>query len=347
MTYATSPVALLQQCVDRWWRTEESKRWNNHDSALQRILQHGWLVPYLIELDQLSWRRWDYWFCTMEKGALLNEPIPQIVFGHREQRVDGEGSHACTHLEHCLDLIPNCGSGSWQSWGNWTYFDYLMDWLLYGFGYPGQPRLPAEPVEGSSVRLYQYFNLGVLLAEPYDYLGGILAANKHGRHLAFYPTPHNVVELMVRMTFCDETDHRLETVSDPCLGTGRMLLHSSKHSLRLYGMDLNPTVIKVSLVNGFLYAPWLVKPFPFLDPKLTNGTQVVADPDMAQPVTVDQLVSDRLAAVGQQRSDVASYLADTEHDADNQWKFTPIKKRRRKGARHHLDTEIVEQGQLF
>jgi hypothetical protein len=44
-----------------------------------------------------------------------------------------------------------------------------------------------------------------------------------------------------------------------------MLLAASNHSYRLYGADIDPTVIKATLVNGYLYAPWLVKPFPFLD----------------------------------------------------------------------------------
>lgn len=35
------------------------------------------------------------------------------------------------------------------------------------------------------------------------------------------------------------------------------------------------------------------------------------------------------------------YLAETEHDSENQWKFEPIKKRRKKGG------EDVLQGQLF
>jgi hypothetical protein len=72
------------------------------------------------------------------------------------------------------------------------------------------------------------------------------------------------VELMTRMTFDDGADHRMQTVNEPCIGTGRMLMFASNYSLRLSGQDVNATCVKASMVNLFLYAPWAVRPFPFL-----------------------------------------------------------------------------------
>ena len=69
---------------------------------------------------------------------------------------------------------------------------------------------------------------------------------------------------MTQMNFADGM-RRDQTVCDPALGTGRMLLTASNYSYRLYGMDINQTVIKASLINGYLYAPWMVKPFPFFE----------------------------------------------------------------------------------
>lgn len=43
--------------------------------------------------------------------------------------------------------------------------------------------------------------------------------------------------------------------------------------------SIDGTVIKATLVNGYLYAPWLVKPFPFLD-----GANV--DPNQGASVTI-------------------------------------------------------------
>jgi hypothetical protein len=81
-----------------------------------------------------------------------------------------------------------------------------------------------------------------------------------GKGQSFYPTPHELVEMMTMMTM-GEGDHRAEKVQDCCCGTGRMLLHASNHSLRLYAQDISLLAVKATVFHGYLYAPWLVKPF--------------------------------------------------------------------------------------
>jgi hypothetical protein len=326
---------------------------NKIDPNLKRDLEHGWMVkplnpnniatsPVLLHLDVLTWQRWEYWGETMLAGKMLDEPIPQIEFDFGSCRnAEGEGSGARGHIEKCLDLIPQ--HGSWLGWSSWQYFDYFMDWLLFGFGYHGQPEEPTEPpgCTGASMRLYQYFNLAWLVCYPWDYFGAILAANKHGRSLGFYPTPMPVVNMMTEMLMRGQ-DCRDKTVLDPCLGTGRMLLYASNYSLRLHGQDINPTVIKASLVNGYLYAPWMVRPFPFWDEFQHNGH--IETPDGR---TVSAVVSDEMTSIPEaQQPNVAEYLADTEHDTEQQWKFEPIKKRRKKGQKNSDEPEAY-QGCLF
>jgi hypothetical protein len=231
--------------------------------------------------------------------------------------------------------------------------NYFLDWLLFGFGHPGYD-LPDEPsgCSGASMRLYQMFNLNLLTAYPHDYLGDILAINHFGKRSGFYPTPMPVCILMTQMLMHDvisgdlaeipargRHDSRLETVCDPCLGTGRLLLTASNYSLRLYGQDINDTVIKAALVNGYLYAPWLVKPLPFLDSELLYG-DLAEIPARGRSASI----SDSMTATADQNSAAAEYLAETEHDAENQWKFEPIKKRKRKGQ---SDSEEVWQGSIF
>jgi hypothetical protein len=225
-------------------------------------------------------------------------------------------------LDRSLSAITKYGG--WRGWGNWSAFDYFLDWLLYGFGHSGQQEQPTERQEhqGASDRLYQVFNLETLLAYPHDYFGEILAENQHGRHLGFFPTPMHVSEFMALMTL-GGSDARTKTVMDPCVGTGRMLLAASNHSYRLYGCDINPTVIKVCLVNGYLYAPWLVRPFPFLDAALVDPAQ---SPEVSETIA-------RQAPL---------QLHCTEHDAQEQWQFEPIKKRRNRES-----PEPVEQDALL
>jgi hypothetical protein len=228
------------------------------DGGQQKPLSHGWMLPYLLAADDFTWKRWSHWYDLMQAGKIAGNGIPQIQWCF-------QGSPAARKmLENSLDCITR--QGSWNGWSSWRYFNYLMEWLLYAFGHSGQNEEPKEPsgAEGASNRLYRVFNLETLLAYPYDFFGDILAENQHGRRAGFFPTPMNVVEAMVRMTISDD-DARTKTVCDPCVGTGRMLLAASNYSYRLYGADIDGTVIKATLVNGYLYAPWLVKPFPFLD----------------------------------------------------------------------------------
>lgn len=290
-------------------------------------LHHGWVLPLLLETDDYVNGRWEYWGRCMETGRLPDAPIPAMDWS------EGDSLHnpARKMLEASLNAVPRYGE--WQGWSSWRYFDYFLDWLLYGLGHQGQPELPAEPpdCEGASSRLYQVFTLEAMLVWPHDYFGDILAENKHGRGQGFFPTPMNVCRMMAMMTM--GKDSRTETVCDPCCGTGRMLLAASDHSLRLYGNDINATVIKATLVNGYLYAPWLVRPIPYLDGAMYDPAQSAA-------------ISDALVASANGRPDVDAYLAGSEHDTEQQWRFEPVKKRRRRGETKEEPVEIL-QGVMF
>ena len=231
----------------------------------------GWLLPILLETESHCWGRWDHWMRTMEAGRVLDEPIPQITFG---------GSHPLVRKMHEKALDSIAGFGGWQGYDSWRLFDYYLDWLLYGFGDPRQPEQPPEPEKGAFSRLWQVFCLEAMIAWPCDVFGDLMAENRHGRGAGFFPTPEPVVELMVRMMMSGDGDCRLKTVSDPCVGTGRMILHASNYAYRLYAQDINATVLKACRVNGYCFAPWLVRPFPFLR-DLPN--QEVSSPVTASP----------------------------------------------------------------
>ena len=219
---------------------------------LKRDLKPGWLLPILLEIDARTWGRWSHWFNIMELQRIGDAPIPQIQFDPHQQ-------HGKKMIERCLNAVTNYGG--WQGWSSFKYFNFFLDWLLFGFGY--NRTLPEEGSEmaGASMRLYQLFNLETLIAFPNDDLGDMLAENAHGKHNGFFPTPLDLCSLMAQMNYSDG-DNRAMSVCDPCLGTGRMLLVASNYSYRLYGMDKDETVLKAAIVNGFMYAPWMVKAFP-------------------------------------------------------------------------------------
>lgn len=209
----------------------------------------GWLMWYrfLCETNPNISPRWTYWLETRAARKLLDGPIPQVTF-------DDFGNRECQKLlENWLHTIDRLHS-------HWSPMDTLLDWLLWGFGLSKEP---PQITPKLNEELYKEVNLGPLLLQPHDYLGEWIAdqKGKWNPH-AFFPTPHCVVEMMMRMVMDTDQDLRSAKVLEPALGSGRMLLHASNHSLRLWGMDIDPMMVKTSLVNGALYAPWMVRPFP-------------------------------------------------------------------------------------
>jgi hypothetical protein len=226
----------------------------------------GWLLAYVVPLHAVVPAvadRWGYHLRMLEAGKLLDEPIPQVAFGPPDPRV-------FTLLHEWSRLVG-------RDCGGWTDFRALLDFLCWGLAVGGEePRL----IDGVSERLYRRVNVGRLLAGPHDYLGEYVALGKSGgwNPTGFYPTPHNVVELMVRMLLHDDKKEgrnpRLRSVLDPCVGSGRMLLHASNRSLCLFGQDIDPLAVAMCKVNGALYAPWLSFPLP----EAILGMQVAAPP---------------------------------------------------------------------
>jgi len=214
----------------------------------------GWLLPYVILLHALVPAvadRWGYHLRTLEVGKMLDEPIPQIIFAAPDPKV-------FSLLHDWARLI------GWDC-GGWSDFRTLLDWLCWGLAVSkAEPHLDGPVNE----RLYRQVDLTPLLQTPWDYLGDHVATSKARgwNPTGFYPTPHNVVECMVRMTMHDThaegRDPRTLTVCDPCVGSGRMLLHASNLSLCLFGQDIDPLAVAMCKINGALYAPWLSFPLP-------------------------------------------------------------------------------------
>ncbi len=210
----------------------------------------GWLLYYLLALEERLEvpNRWDYWMQTMCAGRILDEPIPQIEFAAPRS---AEQASAFNAIEEWARLVEREGR-------NWNPMRDLIDWFLWGFGLAGEPPQMTGKLFES---LYRAVDLSVLLESPYDWLGEFVSLHKGKFNpTGFFPTPHSVVDLMLKIQL--EGIEKTSSVADPCVGSGRMLLHASNRSLRLYGADIDRTMIAIAKINGMLYAPWMTKPFP-------------------------------------------------------------------------------------
>jgi hypothetical protein len=227
----------------------------------------GWLLPYVILIHEFCPAladRWGYHLRTLKAGKLLDQQIPQITFSCPDSKV--------------FSLLHDWSGLIGRDCGGWSDFRTLLDWISWGLALTnGEPPLN----EAVNEKLYRGVDLGPLLEHPYDYLGAFVAQGKAKgwNPTAFFPTPHNIVELMVRMTMADTStdgrDPRTLSVNDPCVGSGRMLMHASNFSLCLFGQDIDPLALAMCKINGALYAPWLSFPLP----ASVLGTQVSLPPN--------------------------------------------------------------------
>lgn len=221
----------------------------------------GWLLPYIILANAARpdlVNRWGWWAGCQMNGGLIKEPIPQI---HFESEFGDGAKNAFKIIDRCLEIIGRGTGGSWSS-----YTDFI-EWLAWGCGVSSEkPNFN----ERTNEELYKTFNLEPFLTRPSDYLGQHLAECK-GKGFnpnSFYPTPHTVCEFMTQINLIDAScdngaiDSRMMIVCDPALGTDRQLMHASNFSIRLYGMDIDALVVKICLINGTMFVPWMSFPFP-------------------------------------------------------------------------------------
>jgi len=238
----------------------------------------AWLTPYIqgwsgqIAAENGVVDRWT-WHLTNLLNERVDGPIPQLTFA---EPFSGAKAALKAHTT-LIDLIER-QSGSWSA-----LHDYLR-WFAWATGVIREPQ--HNFTDELETALYKACNVTEMLRTPADCFGYLLSEYKgSGKRnpTAFYPTPTNVVQMMTLMTFGSEPqpEHLMQSVCDPCVGTGRMLLLASNYSVRLYGTDIDLSCVLATKINGALFAPWLSFPYPesfFKD----------ADPPPAPPANITQ-----------------------------------------------------------
>lgn len=208
-------------------------------------MRKGWLIPYMLKLDEIFFGRWGYWLKIVETNKIPDGPIPQIPLKAAEEYRE-RSVHK--NIKVCLDR------GSREL----SYFlGVFIDWIVWGLGRGKEFPKVSEELDDF---WYRTFNLGLFYKEPADHWGMVaMEVMGKGNRNGFFPTPASIVKLMTEMTFSGISPDKLKKASviDPCCGTGIMLLYASNHSLNLYGNDISALLVKMAKINAFIYVPWL------------------------------------------------------------------------------------------
>jgi len=224
----------------------------------------GWMLTDLIRKESLINGRWQYF-----QEAINNKSFPFVSSSHLE--FGSEENTTLGMLEHCLDMITlNWREDKLEKWGA---VRYLFDWLLWSLGHPLIKDFPQEkhycPYEMEAWdglahnRLYQVFDSNYLLLFPDDYFGLLL--HRLSDELEQYPRPLSFKKLNKWVVKQFQDIQHDELFLDPSAESGRTLLAASNFSYNLAGIGTNEMLSKAAILNFYLYAPWAIFKFDWLE----------------------------------------------------------------------------------
>lgn len=255
------------------WKPKDKSKLTKADHTHK--LTHGWLMRYLFRWDELTNKRWEYWlkiqrlspaayYEYLTKG-LTDKFVKEAIHCHKYPKLTfSQDSKAYAYLNSVIDLI--CGD---RSISGLDAFEFLLDWLLYGFGHEDFTKLPTPKSREKNMSsfLYEYFDLFPFLVNPYDYFGLLLPelyGDGHKGKVGFFPTPMSVCVAMQQMLYGNSDQPTIQSFIEPSAGTGSLLLAWSNAGLCGSITELSNTCTKAALVNSYFYAPQFARPLWYL-----------------------------------------------------------------------------------
>lgn len=215
----------------------------------------GWLRPDFVTTESIINGRWRYWIDVQATQKVENKDIPQLKIYDKS---DTEFEVGMMMLKKCFDVFKE------ENVEDEKAFELFLDWILYGVGSKLVTKLPSEISDRINQHLYENFKPQYLLLYPADYLMPMLLEiyRREGKKPSrVYPINKDAVQLTVDITLLggDGEQVKYQPISDPCCGSGLLLLYASNKSLNLCGSDSNRLAIKMCTVNGYLYIPWIIE----------------------------------------------------------------------------------------
>jgi type I restriction-modification system DNA methylase subunit len=260
--------------VEYWkdWKPKATKNLGKVDHTHK--LTHGWLMPYLVGIDELTNKRWEYWLKVQQLSpvayyeyltkGLTDKFVTEAIHCHDYPKLSfSEDKATYNYINSIIDLI--CGD---RSINGIDAFDFLLDWLLFGFGHEDFTESPASPSRDKDMnnKLYEYFDLFPLLMNPYDYFGLMLPdlfSQGRNQKVGFFPTPMSICIAMSEMISGDDKP-TIGRFQESAAGTGSIVLAWSNKGLNASITELSDICTKASLVNCYLYAPQFARPLFYL-----------------------------------------------------------------------------------
>lgn len=247
--------------TEEYLKERKGKFGENPDFSKMKIrdkIYPGMYFYNLLIADMITTHRWEYWMDLIYTKD-LSKDIPYIDFIDESSE---KGHDVKTMLKNCIEVNYCGGAGNFISFVRYLLYSLKPINHFEGNSIEEKESNAAMLINGISDEIlqhfYENFSLESLLLYPSDYLGDLAAIYLGDNGSAYFPTPMVIAKFMHEVTVSDSKNTKFETVMDPCTGSSRMLLCASNNYLRLYGCDINQNIVEVSLVNGYLYVPWMI-----------------------------------------------------------------------------------------
>ncbi|MED4779526.1 hypothetical protein [Brevibacillus choshinensis] len=217
-------------------------------NSVNESYRFGWNRGLAMKVETVIRGRWFSWLSIIHKGVLNDgEKLPSCPMDSTNTSTEVQRM-----LDRCMQHVQSEGER----------VAALIDWIGYSLGISWFTRPNIS--ERLWTKLYDEFDLSLFLLHPNDHLSHFMAeqGNQSGLN-GYYPTPLSITSLINQLLGADMRHMPTQTVLEPCLGAGAMLLHTE--SLAPVGVDLNHLLVKAAAIQAFCYLPQLLyTPFPII-----------------------------------------------------------------------------------
>lgn len=211
-------------------------------------IESGILSDYALRLEFEHIGRIKWWNEYYAYDKIPDTPIPQINW------LSSSGSKEVRQVEK---LLQDCMVFS-------GILDQFFSFILYTC-YSNHKEISWRTVDDVTLSLWYkklHEALPLMYKVPWPYMSDLLVNNmsKQSKQASgYFPTPMEASELMVRIIY-GNSNNITKIMTDPCVGSGHMLLSASNYTINLMGQDINITVLKACRIHMYMYVPWGYQP---------------------------------------------------------------------------------------